>query len=401
MQAHLTELNFVVGAPERLRGIQDVAPLEIFSRLAIDFLNQLSSALLTNRMVKNYPDVVTFAFFCRKANVTMLKKRYLDGTFRLGRGVVFHITPSNVPVNFAYSLVAGILAGNANIVRVSSKDFVQVDMICTALETILVQPEFFNFTDRVYIVKYGRNSSLNAVLSMIADVRVIWGGDETIATIRKSPLPARSYDVTFSDRYSFAVINADALVHEPDMDKLARAFYNDTYLFDQNACSAPRLVVWIGTVANIGVAKNYFWSAVENQLMAYPLDSIVAIDKLSTLLSHSGGEVGFQKVDSHTNKLWRIEVDQLSDDIDGHRCACGYFLEYIAASLNEISKSVNRKYQTLAYYGYSAEEIGSFIRAAGLLGIDRVVPIGTTTDFSLVWDGHDLIRDFSRECTIL
>lgn len=40
-----------------------------------------------------------------------------------GRGVAFHIAPSNVAVNFAFSLAAGLLTGNANIVRLSSKPF--------------------------------------------------------------------------------------------------------------------------------------------------------------------------------------------------------------------------------------------------------------------------------------
>ena len=40
----------------------------------------------------------------------ILKKEYKkDESLRLGRGIIFHIAPSNVPINFAYSLVAGLL----------------------------------------------------------------------------------------------------------------------------------------------------------------------------------------------------------------------------------------------------------------------------------------------------
>lgn len=400
MQAHLSEMNFLVGSPDFLQGVQSVSPLEIFSNQTIDFLSQLSVTLLANQDAKKYPDVATFAFFCRKANLNSLQKKYKDGSLRLGRGVVFHIAPSNVPVNFAYSFVAGLLAGNANIVRVSSKDFVQVKMICDALRVVLARSEFSCFLDRVCVVKYGRSASLNAALSMVSDVRVIWGGDETIAAIRKAPLPARSYDVTFSDRYSFSLINADALVNEADMDRLTRAFYNDTYLFDQNACSAPRFVVWTGAPENIVLAKKSFWGSLEKLLFDYHLDGVAAIDKLSTLLSHSGGDLVLRKVDSHTNKLWRIEVDRLSADIDHHRCACGYFLEYNANCLSDICIAINRKYQTMSYYGFDAEYLSEFIRASGFLGVDRVVPIGLTTDFSLVWDGHDLINDLSRVCLV-
>jgi hypothetical protein len=34
-------------------------------------------------------------------------------------------------------------------------------------------------------------------------------------------------------------------------------------------------------------------------------------------------------------------------------------------------------------------------------GIDRIVPIGKTTDFNLIWDGYDLINVLSRECMVL
>ena len=69
--------------------------------------------------------------------------------------------------------------------------------------------------------------------------------------------------------------------------------------------------------------------------------------------------------------------------------------------LQEIVHIINRKYQTLAYYGFMPEELNDFILKSGILGIDRVVPIGKTTDFDLVWDGYNLINSLTREITII
>ncbi len=71
-----------------------------------------------------YSDVITLGFWLRRASLNELKEKYGfdDGDVHLGRGVVFHIAPSNIPVNFAYSLVSGLLMGNANVVRVPSKN---------------------------------------------------------------------------------------------------------------------------------------------------------------------------------------------------------------------------------------------------------------------------------------
>ena len=44
-----------------------------------------------------------------------------NGDLRMGRGVVFHIAPSNVAVNYAYSFAVGFVLGNANLVRLPSR----------------------------------------------------------------------------------------------------------------------------------------------------------------------------------------------------------------------------------------------------------------------------------------
>jgi len=401
MQLNLNNITFLFPQDPNLDNVRNMKPNHIFSDLSIGFLNALSFVLLKNQTTRTYPDVATFAFFCRKANIMANKRKYEDHSIRLGRGVIFHIAPSNVPVNFAYSLVAGILSGNVNIVRIPSKPFSQVELICKAIEQVIALPEYAVLKDRIFLVRYDSQTNVTSELSLLCDVRVIWGGDDTIAQIRKSVLPPRSFDVTFADRYSLASINADALINEKDLDKLANDFYNDTYLFDQNACTAPHMVIWSGKEENIVKAKVLFWSSVQKSLDKYEFSSILSIDKLSELYRQSTLCEGVKRIEPDNNKLWRIKIENLSEDIDVYRCAGGYFLEYTVSSLDELEMIVNRKYQTLAYYGYSLEELRNFIKTTRLNGIDRVVPFGKTTDFSLMWDGYDLIRTLSRECSII
>ncbi|MDR0434919.1 MAG: hypothetical protein LBH21_07715, partial [Gracilibacteraceae bacterium] len=135
MQANSNQIDYLFPAgepaPETLGQLSALTP---FTDDAIGFFDALSRSLNKDPRTRAYPDVATFAFFCRKAHLLKIKERY-DGVLRMGRGVVFHVAPSNVPVNFAYSLLCGVLAGNINIVRVSSKPFEQVDLICDALAT--------------------------------------------------------------------------------------------------------------------------------------------------------------------------------------------------------------------------------------------------------------------------
>ncbi len=380
---------------------QQSYPLSPFSDEVILYLNELSSILLRMPEVRHYPDVVTFAFFCRKANLLHLQKEHATNSLRLGRGLVFHIAPSNVPVNFAYSLICGLLAGNNNIVRLPGKQFRQVDLIVEALRTLSADERFDMVSRMVHLIKYDRGGIETTTYSALADVRVIWGGDETIRTIRQSPLPPRSYDIAFADRYSVCVLNAISILEESSLDKIVEGFYNDTYLFDQNACSAPQLMVWVGTENKIEKAKEYFWTALQQYVdRKYKLEPILAVDKLSAFYRQAILS-DVVKEENKNNNLWRVRLRELSADIPQYRCAGGYFSEYSTTDFNDLASIVTTKYQTLAYFGFSKDELQQFVLNNHIKGIDRIVPIGKTTDFSLIWDGYDLITMLSREISIL
>ncbi len=401
MQDNLNDVEFLY--PERIDlGVFTSGSLvEPFSEDTIDFLNHLSSSLYKRPDIREYPDIGTFAFFCRKSNMLLNKKRYNNDTLRLGRGIVFHITPSNVPLNFAYSFVAGLLAGNINIVRVPSARFKQIDIICETIKRIAENQFQDSIAKRIAFVRYDRRSKATDAFSSVCDVRVIWGGDNSIEEIRKSLIPARSFDLTFADRYSFCIINADFLVHHDDLEKLVTGFYNDTYLFDQNACSSPHLIIWVGEIRNIELAKEMFWSKLHNLVKDnYKVQPLVSVDKLTTFYNQVVLTGNSHLTKMPDNLIWRIKLDTLPGNIDNFRCSSGYFYEYTAGCLNELSSVINRKYQTLSYYGLTKEYLIDVFRAIKPSGIDRIVPVGKTTDFSLTWDGYDLIRTLSRECEV-
>ena len=392
----MTEINnieWLHGSMETL----DERPEVPFADEVIEELDALSKALMKDPASRQYPDVVTFGFFIRKANIQKLKGVFSDqrSAIRLGWGMVFHIAPSNVPVNFAYSVVAGLLAGNTNVVRVSQKQFPQVDIIVKHMRATNMH--------RVAVVRYPHESNANEVFSGLCNVRVIWGGDATIETIRKNAIPARAFDICFADRYSIAAIRPKAILEASDEEitKLAERFYNDTYLFDQNACSAPHLVCWLGEKENVKKAKEVLWDAVYEYAKAhYQFQDVMAVDKLTALYKQA---VAMPTHDEQTkdNVLRRVEIKSLPCDIDTFRCAGGYFTECEVKSLDDIALIVSAKYQTLAYYGFERQELEAFVQRNRLTGIDRIVPFGETIAFSLTWDGRDLIQSMSRVVSIL
>ena len=394
----LNRVNYLTGSVKRTVQLTNIPAKVPFDVSIIDFLNDVSRVLMGNRAAKQYSDIVTFAFWIRKSSVLKLKERFKkkDEALHLGKGIAFHIAPSNVPVNFAYSLVAGLLTGNANIVRVPSKDFPQVAIIADAINSALDKNE--EMRPYIQLVRYGRDKDINDLFSSIADVRVVWGGDRTIAELRESPLPPRSGEITFADRYSFAVIDSDSYLAIEDKVRIAEDFYNDTFFTDQNACTSPRVVVWIGK--RIKEAKEIFWKE-EHKIVKkrYTFQPIQGVNKLTSSYLIAVAEPGVKLEKQEDNLIVRVRVPEITDYLMAYRDNSGYFYEYHCKDILEIKNLCNdKRCQTIAYIGDS--KVICPLITAGVKGIDRVVPMGKTMDFDLIWDGYNLPALMTRSIVL-
>lgn len=394
----LNKVTFLIGSQRVVSALPSIPAMAPFDESIIEFLNEVSRELMKDKSARAYSDLVTFGFWVRKASVLALKKRFEDkeNGYHLGKGVVFHIAPSNVPVNFAYSLVSGLLTGNANVVRVPSKDFPQVGILINAFNKALELHD--DVKPYVVCVRYERDKEINDLFSSIADMRVIWGGDRTIAELRKSPLPPRSGEITFADRYSLALIDSDSYMAIDNKAQAADDFYNDTFFSDQNACTSPRIVIWTGS--RINEAKKIFWEE-EHQLVEkkYTFQPIQGVNKLtkSFLIAASGSGV---KVEPHLdNLIIRVSVPEITDSLMNYQDNSGYFYEYDCEDILSIRKLCDdKRCQTIAYIGDS--KVFLPLIQAGVKGIDRIVPMGRTMDFDLIWDGYNLPTLLSRTISI-
>lgn len=374
-----------------------IVPTIPFSELVCEFLKELSSILVNHIEIKNYSDVMSFAFWCRNSNIQRLKESFIDGSFRIGRGYVYHISPSNVPVNFAFSYVFGLLSGNSNIVRVPSKYFPQVDIICNSIEKLFENFKYEDIKNTTAFIQYDKNDEITSLMSSNCNARVIWGGDQTIWNIKQLPIPPRSIDITFSDRISLCVINSLSILelNKKELYKLVDNFFNDTYLMDQNACSSPFLVVWHGEQNCEG--KKLFWELLSEKISKnYNLSMIQSVDKFTLLCQQIIELDSLDKVQIFNNKLYVIKLNELNYDIYKYRGKFGHFFEIEINNLEKIKNIISEKYQTITYFGVNKNELIEFIYKNKLLGIDRIVPIGQALSIDSIWDGYDIIRTLSR-----
>lgn len=392
----MDRLSYLIGSRDTLRSMCGVPAKKPFDTSVLDFLNDLSKSLMANKEAKAYSDVITFAFWIRRSSTARWKEQFDkdDGNLYLGRGIAFHIAPSNVPVNYAYSLVVGLLTGNANVVRVPSKDFAQVRIINHAMKDVLGMENHAGMNDYICLVRYEKSSEINDLLSSIADTRIIWGGDATIAELRKSPLGPRANEITFADRFSLAVINSESYLERKDQQKIAEDFYNDTYLTDQNACTSPRMVVWTGT--QIKRAKEVFWGNLHILVRKkYTFQPIQGINKMTSsyLLATACEGVEIKAVPD--NLIVRAGIPEIPDNLMAFKDNSGFFFEYDCRDILELRTLCDDvRCQTVAYIG--DKRMFDPLLASGVRGIDRIVPVGQTIDFSFIWDGYNLFERMTR-----
>lgn len=374
------------------------APRRVLDPRDVALLADVSARLMRDPAAKALPDVMSFAFWCRRGHLRSLAESRGDLAHNVGRGLSFHVAPANVPVNFAFSWAFALLAGNACVVRVPSRPFPQVGAICSAAGEAMAGAG----DSRTAFVSYGHSSGATEALSALADVRVLWGGDQTVSRIRAMPSRPRCVDVAFADRYSVALIDARevARLDAAGLGRLAAGFYNDTYLMDQNACSSPMTVAWVNSCEE---GKSAFWGAVRRRAVeGYALQGAVATDKYVRLCRDAmeGRLAGPARFDGWLDVVGLDAASLGPGALGGYRGKGGYFYELDVEGFADVAPLLGQPCQTVTYFGCDPEGVREVVLGSGLKGVDRIVPVGKAMDIDVVWDGMDLLSVMSRRVDV-
>jgi hypothetical protein len=382
--------------------------LKPFSSETIDFVSDLAMAILGNQDIRPFPQLMALGFWLRRANLVSVIRKFeslgSDSVIKLPRGLAFHVAPSNVDTIFVYSWILSMLCGNRNIVRLSSKTSFQLELLLKLIDRILADSKYESLRRSLSLVRYESSSSASSQFSSICDVRVIWGGDATVDTIRQTRIPPTAIDIAFANKWSMSIIDCDywQILNEDGKKKLARDFTYDAFQFGQAACSSPRCVVWRNP-DKTEFSTNYFWDLVRGFVAdIYTPTDIDAVNKLVTI--DRWAAVGRVKViQDEDNTVTRADFDiqdlpffaEWLDVCDG-----GLFVETVISDLGRLFQRMGRKLQTISCAGVNGEEWKALLEAENLSCIDRIVPIGKALDFSVEWDGYQLLEVFLRRVNI-
>lgn len=394
-------IEFLLGNEEQLQNVRNQKPKCVFEPQTMAFLAAAAGRLGAAARKEHLTDLAALAFWCRRGHLEQLKQQYTKEELRVGRGFTVHFAPGNIPTQFAYTAAAGLLAGNCVLVRLSSRKTRQEEVILQSFRQTIGE-EFPEFSGRLFFCRYEHSREITDALSTLCDVRVMWGSDASVQEIRRSPLLAGATELPFAARDSAAVFSAEAVCGCADLDALCRNFYNDTYLNDQNACSSPHILYWIGAKERVRQAQERFWDAFSKFLEStgWEVQAGTAVKKYAASL-RIAAQSDSVKILHRDNAVVRIQVPELHPDLWNDTEPGGMFIEADGESLLGLLPVLNKTCQTLSTFGISPKEVGDFLRQHPVSGADRIVPVGHTLDFDLTWDGFDLIGQMSRKIAIL
>lgn len=400
----LDAVKVVAPARGSLARVCDEPAWTPFRAETIAFVEALSHEILHGPEYRRFPELIALAYEMRpgklRASSTDLRADTATGVLR-GRGLALHFAPANVDTIFLYSLLLSLLAGNANIVRISSKLSEQVDLVLASINALAERTQFASVTQRMLIIRYEHNEAITRALSERADLRVIWGGDRTVQLIRAVGAQPHTRDIVFPHRWSLAVFDARAFLADPNQQEVARKFANDVFWFGQMACSSPQILAWRGSPDDCERAETVFFSLLESEALRHtrfvnPTDFVNKRVFEDEAAIRAGATIR-----RGANNL--VSVVQLSKNELHNRpefCGGGLLISTCISQLQDLVPSLDQQIQTIVSFGIANSEWSSLLQGNAIPGVDRIVAPGAALSFNFVWDGMNLLREFTRETTI-
>ena len=366
----------------------------------IAMLGGLSRYILKDPVARKVPQYVALAYWLRPAALSRLSASLAQhdapGFLRVPRGVALHLPPTNVDTIFVYSWAMSVLAGNANVVRLSEALSPETQWLVAAVNKVTAE---YGEADRQLFCSYDYGGEVERALANLVDLRLIWGGDAKVNAVSRIPIRPDGLSIGFPDRQSLAIIAARAYdnADEEGRNELASNFFNDVFWFDQMGCGSPRVLAWLG---DPGPLANDFYGRLQRIIdeRSYSVETGVVIGKF--LLSNDLLAEGvISNYVHYTNALdvGRTEYPALAV---GRSHGGGYISDWVINSIAEVADIVTRKMQTITHFGVPHQELLNLAHHISGRGGYRIVPIGQALAFDVTWDGIELFEHMTRRILI-
>jgi hypothetical protein len=374
------DVNLVL--PEESIATFCASPLPCFSQEALVFIDDLSKTLREG--TKGFPSLLSLGFWLRSANIVSKAE---TATGRSPLGVVFHVVPSNVPTVGVFSWLLALLMGNPSVIRLSSQASEEQAELLRVVLGVIASPQHAAIRSRTRFIRYEHQESFTRWFSDRCALRVVWGGDSSVESIRKVPLNAQAQEVAFPDRRSLLLVDSAWLeqIAPAERQHTYERLSTDLTTFAQLACSSPTLLVWVG-----------------------PPSSTLRAELLNRVFQGFSGSASYsvnRYLNAQLNAALVPDVDfEFFKGVSVSRFAAPVHLPFVGFGMlsewvvGDLTTFANEHWniQTLVFVGEQKASLRSSLHRS-TSRVDRIVSPGQALGFDWVWDGLDLLSLFSRQ----
>lgn len=315
-------------------------------------------------------------------------KHYLKAS---ARGLVCHWLAGNVQILGMFALIQSIISKNVNLLKVSSRDDgVFTDILNAFKGTIYTTVEGYTITGddllkTISVVYFSRYADkLGVEMSKQADVRIAWGGRESVETVSNYPARYDTETIIFGPKLSFSVIAKENLCSVQDAKKLARKVSVDVSVFDQTGCASPHnLYVEEGGEVSPEEFVDMLGDSMQKTELQIPKPQMSA-EQVSHIHSIRGVYDFKGSVIGSDTMSWTVLLDDL-DEIDSPVYSRVLFVHKVKSIFDSL-KFIDENTQTIGIAA-PTEKALAFATDASRRGVMRLPLIGRMLNFEMPWDG--------------
>jgi hypothetical protein len=375
-------------------GLMSSNPDKSFSDERVKFLNEISKRILSDADSRAFPDLVTFGFFVRSSSI----KQYISNHppllthTRMGVGTALHISPANIPINFAFSWMYGFLSGCNNLVRLPTTVYPQIELFMKIFLDLVTQPEFNKYGETNHFFRSVRDDPRVDDLVQKVDAVLLWGGDRTISSFQRKLVSTDVRQLLFPSRQSSAVLSSEATIitlASPNRNKFLELAYNDTFLTDCNACSSPSKFFFIGSTKSNTEASHKFFEALDQYVLLQNRKPPIIQRMMDSFEVRGTSPHDFQ-LQYHGPSIRTIGPLKGSH-FSGRPLRFGTFVVHTLPDLSNLASKLSLNEQTVLHWGLKVEEVeklGSDLSKSHT-SVTRLVPFGRALDIGFFWEGRD------------
>ena len=376
------------------------------TQVIVKIFSKLGKLIVNDTSLRKKEGMYYLALWLRESNLL----KYLDINFNMKdvfekeikidkatymivkpRGVCVHWMAGNVPTISAFSLVQSVICKNTNILKVSSEHIEDMILLFEKLSEISIKynDNIFRGEDLLKTMAFvsftHRDLNNSKKLSLMADCKIIWGGEDALEGVISLPQKESCEIVIFGPKYSFAVTDTDS-INERGFDAFKK-FALDIIGFDQSACSSPHvLFIESNSEESFNRGIHYLKAALKEITIKYP-KLVKEPSILSNIINWRGRYLLSEEKEIICSKEldWTILINdeiKLEEPI-GSRTI---FVKKIN-TIDEIVPLITKKVQTIGANIIDMRKLLNFSNDVILKGVARVVPFGEMNYYDTPWDG--------------